>query len=85
MRGGNFTDAELRAIDIVYRAAGVPRCPHDEKPLVSTTWTDRNHRMVYFVCRACSRIGAIGYEGNDPSVPGRPATRSSASSRPPPR
>ena len=79
--GGNFTAAQLEAIDVAHRAgAGSARCPHDHKPLVTTTWNGGRGRMVYFLCRMCARIGAISYESVDPSVPGRVATPSRPSS-----
>lgn len=75
----------MQQIDVAFRGKGMARCPLDEKPLLTTTWPDRRMRMVYFVCRACSRIGAIGYEHDDPNVPGVVATGPSPSSRPPSR
>jgi len=81
--GGKFVEAEMVAIDVDYREKGLARCPLDMKPLLTTTWGDTPRRMVYFVCRACSRIGAISYESTDPTVPGIPA-RGSRPSRPPP-
>jgi hypothetical protein len=68
--GGRFSAREMRAIDVAHRTKDIARCPLDEKPLLTTTWGDTPKRMVYFVCRACSRIGAIAYESTDPSVPG---------------
>lgn len=72
------------AIDASWRAKVLTRCPLDEKPLLTTTWGDARRTMVYFVCRACGRIGAIAYESADPNVPGLIA-RESRPSRPPPR
>ena len=83
VRGGKFSDAEMQSIDVAYRGKGFARCPLDEKPLLTTTWGDTPRKMVYFVCRACSRIGAVAYESSDPNVPGTPA-RESRPSRPPP-
>ncbi|GAC1518446.1 MAG: hypothetical protein NVS3B10_20400 [Polyangiales bacterium] len=83
-QGGTFTREELEAIDRVHRAGGVLRCPEDDKPLVTTAWRNPKRRMVYFVCRACGRIGAVAYESDDPSVPGTVAGRSRPTSRPPP-
>lgn len=83
VRGGKFSDAEMRAIDVAYRGNAFVRCPLDEKPLLTTTWGDPPRKMVYFVCRACSRIGAVSYESSDPNVAGTPA-RESRPSRPPP-
>lgn len=77
-----FDDADLAVIDLAYRAGQTPRCPHDEKPLVHTAW-EGPLRMVYFVCRACGRIGAIGYDREHPG-PGVAAVGSRRSSRPPP-
>ncbi len=82
--GARFTAEELRAIDVAHREKDVARCPLDEKPLLTTTWSDRRMRMVYFLCRACSRIGAIAYESTDPKIPGIIARGSQPSSRPPP-
>lgn len=83
MRGGRFAEVEMQAIDVAWREQGHARCPLDMKPLLTTTWGDTPRRMVYFVCRACSRIGAIAYESTDPTVPGIIA-RESRPSRPPP-
>lgn len=84
MRGGRFSDAEMTSIDAAWRAKALPRCPLDEKPLLTTTWGDARRKMVYFVCRACGRIGAVAYESADPTVPGIIA-RESRPSRPPSR
>lgn len=84
MAGARFSVEEMQAIDIAYRSKGLARCPLDEKPLLTTTWPDRRMKMVYFVCRACSRIGAVGYQSADPTVPGLVATGPRYSSRPPP-
>ena len=81
---GRFTHAHLESIDVAYRDAGRARCPLDDKPLVTTTWPGKVVRMVYFLCRECGRIGAIGYEGSDPSIAGQVARPSGGSSRPPP-
>ena len=82
MRSRNFLEAELVLIDRAYRAGETVRCPEDSKPLVSSTWQTRASKMVYFVCRACGRLGAVGYESADPSVPGQIA-RASRVSEPP--
>jgi hypothetical protein len=79
-----FDDPDLAYIDAAYREGRLPRCPHDEKPLVHTTW-EGPLRMVYFVCRACGRIGAIGYDRASPGAPGIAAIGSRRSSRPPPK
>ena len=74
--GGSFAPNDLERIDVAHRAGGNARCPHDDKPLVVTAWANGKHRMVYFLCRECTRVGAIAYESDDPNVPGRPARRS---------
>jgi hypothetical protein len=79
-----FDDDDLAKIDDAYRRGATPRCPHDEKPLVHTTW-EGPLRMVYFVCRACGRIGAIGYDKTQPGAAGVAAVGSRRSSKPPPR
>jgi hypothetical protein len=81
--GRRFTAEELEAIDAAYRGDGLARCPHDLKPLLTTTWQAKL-RMVYFLCRVCGRIGAIGYETDDPRLPGIVARGPQPSSRPPP-
>jgi hypothetical protein len=83
--GARFSVEEMQTIDVAYRVKGLARCPLDEKPLLTTTWPDRRMKMVYFVCRACSRIGAVGYQSADPNVPGLVATGPRYSSRPPPQ
>ena len=52
---------------IEWAEADGARCPFDEKPLVTTAWNGGTVKMVYFLCRACARIGAIGYASDDPS------------------
>jgi hypothetical protein len=79
-----FDDHDLAEIDAAVRTGVMPRCPHDQKPLLSTTW-EGPLRMVYFVCRACNRIGAIGYDRAHPNGPGIAAIGSRRSSRPPPK
>lgn len=81
--GGNFSEADLAAIDASHRSGHGARCPFDEKPLVTTAWNGGAVKMVYFLCRACARIGAIGYASDDPTVPGRIARPPRPSSRPP--
>ncbi len=71
----DFADGDLIAIDVEYRASNSARCPHDEKPLVATSWKNGAQRMVYFLCRECTRVGAIAYDSDDPNVPGKPARR----------
>jgi hypothetical protein len=83
LRGGNFSEADLAAIDISHRGGRGARCPIDQKPLVTTAWNGGTVKMVYFLCRACARIGAIGYDSDDPKVPGHIARPPSPSSRPP--
>ena len=78
--GGSFNTRDLEAIDVAHRA-GTARCPHDDKPLVITAWANGKRRMVYFLCRECTRVGAVAYESDDPNVPGRPARRSGSSAR----
>lgn len=84
MRGGRFSEEEMKIIDAAHRAQSLIRCPLDEKPLLTTTWGDARRKMTYFVCRACGRIGAVSYESADPTVPGVIA-RESRPSRPPSR
>lgn len=72
----SFQEVDLVAIDVAHRAGKPTRCPHDDKPLVVTAWKNGSRRMVYFLCRECTRIGAIAYESDDPEVPGKPARRS---------
>jgi hypothetical protein len=79
--GGSFSTIDLERIDVAHRAGAATRCPHDDKPLVITSWQNGKRRMVYFLCRECTRVGAIGYESDDPNVPGRPARRSGSSAR----
>lgn len=79
-----FDERDLAEIDAAYRAGLLPRCPHDQKPLLHTAW-EGPLRMVYFVCRECSRIGAIGYDRASPHGPGIAAIGSSRTSRPPPK
>ena len=81
MRGGKFSDAEMTSIDAAWRAKTLARCPIDLKPVLTAPWG----KMVYFVCRACGRIGAVSYESADPSVPGVIAHQSRPSRPPPPR
>jgi hypothetical protein len=78
-----FDDRDLTAIDADYRGGRTVRCPHDDKPLLSSVWKSGATRMVYFVCRACGRLGAVGYHTEDPAVPGTLAHASRASDRPP--
>lgn len=80
--GLRYTEQELVVVDAGYRR-GLARCPIDEKPLLTTAWPDRTLRMVYFVCRQCSRIGAIAYPIDKPDGPGLIARQSRRSSRPP--
>lgn len=80
--GLRYTEQELAVIDQGYRG-GLARCPLDDKPLLTTAWPDRTLRMVYFVCRQCSRIGAIAYPVDRPEGPGFIARQSRRSSRPP--
>ncbi len=74
--GLRFTDEQLTVIDVGHRVRGLARCPVDEKPLLTTAWPDRTMRMVYFVCRECTRIGAIAYANDRPDAPGIIATQS---------
>lgn len=82
--GGNFSEVDLAAIDASHRGGQGARCPIDAKPLVTTAWhAGGSVKMVYFLCRACGRIGAIGYASDDPHEPGRIARPPRPSSRPP--
>lgn len=78
-----FDDRDLASIDADFRNGRTVRCPHDDKPLVNSTWKASGTRMVYFVCRACGRLGAVGYSSEDPTIPGTFA-RASRPSDPPP-
>lgn len=82
MRARTFVESELVLIDQAYRSGATVRCPADEKPLLSSTWQTKASRMVYFVCRACGRLGAVGYLSDDPNVPGQIARASGTSDRP---
>lgn len=79
-----FRPTDLQEIDEAYRAGGSARCPRDAKPLVTTTWGNEERTTVYFLCRACSRIGAITYATSDKSIPGIIGRPPRNSSRPPP-
>ena len=81
--GGNFSEVDLAAIDVSHREGHGARCPIDAKPLVTTSWNGGAVKMVSFLCRACARIGAIGYATDDPKVPGHIARPPRPSSRPP--
>jgi len=65
-----FSNNELAQIDAAWRKDKAARCPLDDKPLLTTTWSARAHVMVYFVCRNCTRIGAVAYDRDDEAVAG---------------